>query len=279
MAPVEIIPTDTIPKNMESFDLGLPRWITPLVKRILGLDAVEKVYETVRAEMKNEQNVAHFCAKALEVLGVACAFPRDRIDELRALKGPLVFVANHPFGGVDALALMMLMGEVRVDFRFMANSILKTLPELAPVLVPVDIMGNAGDAPANVGPMREIYRHLADGGTVGIFPAGEVATFDSWRAKQTVERPWHPHVGRIIRKTRATVVPVFIEGRNSLVFQYLGLALPPVRIALIAREILKTNSPLRVRIGVPIPYDPAIFPADASQISGFLQRKTFALAD
>src|SRR5215468_4922111 len=45
-------------------------------------------------------------------------------------KGPLVAVANHPFGVLDGAALGVLLSRVRPDVRVMTNSLLEGIPEL-----------------------------------------------------------------------------------------------------------------------------------------------------
>jgi putative hemolysin len=42
--------------------------------------------------------------------------------------GPLIIVANHPFGCLEGLALVQIISEVRRDVRFLANYFLNALP-------------------------------------------------------------------------------------------------------------------------------------------------------
>ena len=52
----------------------------------------------------------------------------DRIPK----KGPLVAVANHPFGMVEGAAVIWRLAQVRPDIRLLANNMLAALPEVLP---------------------------------------------------------------------------------------------------------------------------------------------------
>ncbi len=249
------------------FDLGLGPWSEPIAKRVLGLAEAERLYSLLRRG--DNSSPAHFCKKSLEALGVSFELPHEQLHALRQIEGPLILAANHPLGVVDALVLMVLMGELRPDFKFMGNSILTALPELAPVLVPVHIMGEAAHAAANFTVLKSALRYLKGGGLLGLFPAGEVAL--------TAEHPWHEHLGRLVKKSQATVVPLFFEDRNSPLFRYLGLVVPPLRLALLAREMLRFKRPVRFKLGSPVAGAESAAFADAALLTLHLRRRTLGL--
>ena len=109
-----------------------------------------------------------------------------------------------------------------------------------------------------------------------MFPAGEVAAYSSWKSKQATEKPWHPHLGKIALKTKATIIPIFFEGENSLIFQYIGLIFPKIQIALLAREILKAKKEVIFTIGEAIKFEDYDH-LHSDELSLFLQNKTYAL--
>jgi len=268
---------NAVPKKPVAFDLGLPTFVTPFAKWVLGLGEAEKIYADIQLRKPPPSTVSEFCRTVLAELKTEYAVSKDDLEALRKINGPLIFISNHPFGGLDALVLMAMMGEVRAEFQFMATSILSVIPELLPALVSVDILEKNRDPRANIAPLRKLYRSLSAGGMLGMFPSGEVATFDSWRARTTVERPWNSHLGRIVHHSRATVVPVFIEGRNSLLFQYVGLAVPMIRIALLSREILRPRPSIVLRIGKPIPYWESQAYPDPGALTLHFRERTFSL--
>jgi putative hemolysin len=264
-------------ENFLNFDLGLPRWVDGLAKRALGLRQIELIYDQSRSRQEPPLTPAQFCRKALEVLSVPFELPDDKLAELRQLQGPLIFVANHPFGAVEALVLMILLEEIRADFKLIGNSILEALPELAPALISVNILGATPNPRANVSGMRQAFRHLALGGVLGMFPAGQVSSFESWTSKKALDVHWTPHLARLIQKSEATVVPVFFEGRNSLLFQYVGLAVPELRVALLAREMLRHKKSIKFRVGDPIPHSALSSLGAPEKISAHLRARSYDL--
>ena len=49
--------------------------------------------------------------------------------------------ANHPFGALDGLMLLEVLGRVRPDVKLLAISALSALPELREHLLRVDVFG------------------------------------------------------------------------------------------------------------------------------------------
>lgn len=264
--------------QIPQFDLGLPLKIESCIKNLLGLRHTERIYLKLRTNAECAETPQTFCRRALEYLGVSFDQPHtDELQNLRQVQGPIVFIANHPFGAIDALILMIVMGEVRSQFKLMGNAILSVLPELEPVLLPLEIMEENRCPGDNVAVLRKTWLYLNHGGMIGLFPAGEVAAFSHWTSKKVVERPWSSHLGRLVKSTEATVIPIYFEGRNSLLFQYLGLFAPSLRIALLVREMLKFRTTIRFRLGKPIlPSEFAKF-TDPDSLTNYLRERTFSL--
>jgi putative hemolysin len=158
---------------------------------------------------------------------------RYRVDDLERQRIPLcgacVIYANHPLGGLDALALLKLVGDLRRDVRIVANDWLAAVEPLAPLLLPVRILGGR----ARPEEMQAIEAALADAAAVIIFPAGAVARL-GWKGVR--ERPWRSSFLRFAAAAGAPLIPVRIQARNSAMF-YAGAALAqPIGTALLPRE-------------------------------------------
>ncbi len=165
--------------------------------------------------------------------------------------GAAVVVANHPYGVLDAAVLASLLLQRRPDVKFLTNPWLAALPELASLTIPID---PHGDTKTNAPGLRRALDFLAAGGLLVIFPAGEVAHFDL-TAREVCDPPWQPSVARLLRlasrlQPQLAVVPMHVDGRNSLAFQLAGFLHPRLRTAMLLRELFRQRgaSP-RVRIG------------------------------
>ncbi|MEC8320924.1 MAG: GNAT family N-acyltransferase [Planctomycetota bacterium] len=192
-------------------------------------------------------------------------------------EGPLVIVANHPFGGLDAMILDDLVSRVRPDVRFIANGILGQVPAIKERFFPVDPFGGPSAPRRNAKSIRKAVEWLGDGGTLCVFPAGEVSA-SRWRKLRSTDPPWNPIVARLVKQAGATVLPVFFEGGNSPWFQAAGLVSPRLRTLLLGRELLRArNRRVRVAIGSPMPVQQLDRFADPADLTSYLRMRTYVL--
>lgn len=245
--------------------------VSPLLERLFALDEINGIYDRV-----SSRGGEQFIERVLDDLGVACNIKEEDLARIPA-NGPLVVVANHPFGAIEGIALAVLLRKVRRDIRVMANFLLDRIPELRDLFICVDPFGG-GAAPANnLRPMRQAMRWLAEGGALAIFPAGEVAHLDL-RQRQVVEPPWSPTIAGLIRRSGASVVPIFFEGCNGPLFQALGLLHPRLRTAMLPRELMsKSGSTLDVRIGTAISSRRLAEFKDSAAMTAYLRQRLLLL--
>ncbi len=215
------------------------------VERVLGLSALNRTHA---AAARSDD----FVAAALADLGVSVAASNCEVD-LIPQRGPVVIVANHPFGAIDGLALLHVIRRRRPDVRLLANALLDAVPELASYCLPVEVIGVDRATTRNVASMRRSLRWLRDeGGAIIVFPAGEVSAIQ-WRKWRAADRIWSPQVAGLARLSGATVVPTHVTGRNSWLFQCAGLVSPRLRTLLLAREAInKCGATVRLHIGTPV---------------------------
>jgi putative hemolysin len=173
--------------------------------------------------------------------------PAD-IDRIPA-EGPLVAVANHPFGVLDGVALAVLLLRVRSDVKIMTNALLEGIPELREHCIFVDPFQTACSTDKNLKPLKQAMAWLRQGGALAAFPAGEVSQWNV-RQAQVTDPAWNTVAARLVRKTGASALPVYFCGRNSVTFQLLGLINPRLRTLFLLQEFLQQRGKdVRARIG------------------------------
>lgn len=222
------------------------------IEKTLSIKALNDAYERMEffSSLENHTNVFQNC--------LDCVQARYSISEQDIQKiprqGPLVVVANHPFGGLEGVILGDIIYRARPDVRVLGNYLLQNLTSLREWIIPVDPFGNRSSSLANARAIKAAIRWVAQGGALVTFPAGEVSHF-AWGQAKITDPKWSPHVGAIIKHARADVLPVFFPGANSLLFQIAGLFHPRIRTALLPHEFVnKSSKSLNVCIAKVIPW-------------------------
>jgi putative hemolysin len=190
--------------------------------------------------------------------------------------GPVVVVANHPFGMLDGAALAVLLTRVRPDVKVVTDFPLGDIPELTQHCIVVDPSLNAGDGNRRATDEAEAW--LRNGGMLAIFPAGEVS---QWQLPQAeISDPqWSDLAVRLIRQTGASALPVYFCGRNSMGFHLFGMIHPKLRAAFLLQEFLQQEGrKVEVRIGSEIPGDSVGAMADDREATEYLRWRTYLLA-
>jgi putative hemolysin len=247
--------------------------VNPAVERALAFHRLNAVYDDVCQNPTDD----HFAEKVLESLKVTVDVSARELERIPKT-GPLIVVANHPFGAVDGMILMSILHRARPDAKVMANFLLARIEELREMLICVDPFEGDGAKARNLGPLKDAIRHVKSGGALGCFPAGEVAHLDLQK-RAIVDPPWSETIAGIVRRTGATVVPLYFHGRNSPLFQLLGMIHPRLRTVMLPRELLrKHHRKIRVKVGHPIPANRLKqFPDDRRTVD-YLRMRTYLQA-
>ncbi|MCS7086405.1 MAG: lysophospholipid acyltransferase family protein, partial [Bacteroidia bacterium] len=248
-------------------------FLKPGVERALGVDKLNAVYAATSAAANTP---GAFAEAVLAELGVRYEIPD--LERLKKVEGPLVVVANHPFGGLEALMLVLLLEKIRPDYRIMANYLLERVEEVRDRLVLVDPFDTEESKQRNVAPLKQTLAFLKSGGLLGVFPSGQVAALDL-KAGRVVETEWNPIVARLIQKTNASVAPVFFFGSNSPLFHLAGLVNERLRTALLLRELLRgAGRRITFKIGNVISPETIKKYPDPKELTEYLRTKTYLLA-
>ncbi len=246
-----------------------------LVEMLTGQPLLKKLYESYQA-----LGLPHhvFFEEAIKLLEVDIRWHGNGRESIPS-SGPLILVANHPYGVLDGLAICLLAIQSRGDFKILINSLLCRAPELQSFVLPVDFSGSAEATKNNLASRQAARTHLESGGTLIVFPAGGISTTPTIFSREAKDDDWAPLVGQLVRRTRAAVVPVFFAGQNSYLFQIASHLNYSLRIALIFHEVKRRiGSHLDAVIGDSLSYDelePHLPPANLARK---LQAETHVLA-
>ncbi|MEM6422401.1 MAG: lysophospholipid acyltransferase family protein [Pseudomonadota bacterium] len=193
-------------------------------------------------------------------------------------EGPLIVVANHPYGILDGLAMGRMLSETRGDFRIIAHIVFRRAKDLSKIILPIDFGETKEAQRTNIETRREALDYLAAGGSIGIFPGGTVST----AAKpfgRAADPDWKTFTAKMVTKSNATVLPVYFEGSNSRAFQIASHLHATLRTALLINEFdSRVNTPLRMVVGDPIaPEEIDRRRTDPRGLMEYLRRATYAL--
>ena len=212
--------------------------------------------------------------RELDVQVRVCQSDLDKIPK----KGPVVAVANHPYGLLDGAVLGDLLTRVRSDLKVLTTTVLSALPELEDRCIFIDPFDKPENRAANGRALREAIAFVRRGGMLLVFPSGEVSHFD-FRAGAIRDPEWRSTAARLVRMTRAKVLPILVRGANGLPFQVLGMVHPRLRTAALPAELLnKRGKVVEVRIGGVIePSEIEAIPDDEAAIR-YMRLRTEVLA-
>ena len=191
--------------------------------------------------------------------------------------GPVVVVANHPFGVLDGAILTVLLTRVRHDVKVVTNFLLGDVPELQQHCIFIDPFETDRSIDSNRRALKECLTWLQQGGMLAIFPAGEVSHLQVPEAR-IADPLWNDTAVRLARRTAASVLPVFFCGHNSVGFQILGMLHPRLRTTLLLQEFLQQEGKtFEVRVGSEISSHCVAGIKDDREATAYLRWRTYLL--
>lgn len=253
----------------------------PLVKRLListiehatGRKRLERVYSEIKAENPSSTQLWDLMLDKLELYPNYDAAQLDKIPR----EGPIIFVANHPFGVVDGVILGYLASRIRSKFCVLVNEVLCREELLQPFFLPIDFRETRAAQQTNINTRNETLERLKQGEALAIFPAGGVATSPKlWGEAEDLD--WKRFVIKMIWQTKATVIPIFVNGQNSRLFQVASHVSMSLRLSLLLHEVRnKMGREIYLDIGDPIPFEHLSNIKDRQELLDHLRALTFDL--
>jgi putative hemolysin len=257
-------------------DPPVKRGLIRLVERATGQPHLKRLYvDNQRNPRPNES----FWAAAVRALKLDVRYDAAALARIPNA-GPVVVVANHPYGVLDGIVISWLIEKVRSDFVVLTNAVLMRAQEVQDFILPIDFSGTEEALQTNLRSRAAAREQLERGGCVVVFPAGGVSTApDRLGRHPAVDARWQPFVAQLIQRSKATVAPIWFGGQNSRLFQIASHVSVTLRISLIFHEVkARIGAELPVAVGAPIPFDKLAGIKDRQALSDYLREITYALA-
>ena len=200
--------------------------------------------------------------------------------------GPFIVIANHPIGSADGMMLSAVIGTMRTDFKIMANFLLSLIPSLKESFISVNPFteGALSERSNSLAGIRLAKEHLASGGSLGLFPAGEVSTYQRPKNRTALKThviediPWPNSMIKLIRNAGVPVIPVYFEAQNSKWFHFVGRIHPMLRTLNLPNELFnKKGKTIPMRIGKPIMPSEIAEYQELDQLGGYLRSRVYAM--
>lgn len=257
-------------------DSRLTRVFIRLIEATSGQLELRRLYHIYQTELRGSVD---FWDAAMRLMRLSIEYDPNKLDALPR-SGPLVIVANHPFGLVDGLLIGHLANRVRRDFKVLAHARLYPPDaEIRDYILPIDFDPTPTAQDTNLQSRAVARAHLKGGGCIIVFPGGGVATTPSLFARKAVDFEWKHFTARLVHEAKAPVVPIFLPGQNSRMFQIASHLGVTTRMAYLLHEVAnKIGGRFSATIGDVLPYAALQEMRDPRSLCRFLRDKVEALA-
>lgn len=258
-------------RQMAPFFDGKPKLVN-FLSRLLAIDKVNWIHDH-----NCDTPGVPFVEGLLNDLEITMKIRGEEV--LRNLPdGPFITVSNHPFGALDGIMLIKLVGAYRPDFKVMVNMILNYISAMRPNFIAVDALASTDPAKRAVSMkgITEAIQHVRDGHPLGFFPAGAVSKFTS--DLHIEDREWQPSVIRLIQKLKVPVVPIYFHGHNSITFTVLGMIDWRLRTLKLPSEVFRRKGDtFRISVGQPITPEVIGEHGTVEELGTYLKQQTYAM--
>jgi putative hemolysin len=165
--------------------------------------------------------------------------------------GKVIIAANHPLGGLDGMALIHAVSNVRQDTVFFVNDILKNLKNYGDLFVGVNKVGNSSSSALKV-----VVDEYSTEKAILVFPAGLVSRMQKGKIK---DLEWKKSFVSKSVQYGSPIIPTFIYGQNSKFFynfalwrKRLGIKANVEMFFLPDEMFSQTNKDIHIQFGPPI---------------------------
>lgn len=237
---------------------------------IMGINRMNRHYNGIYTHYGSD-----FTQAVIDSYKIKCDIDTSELEKLPK-EGPFIVVSNHPFGGWDGIVLFNAISSVRPDFKIVTNFLLSYIPNLKEHFLSVNPFSDNKGLRSSVTGIKNAKNVLEQGGVLGIFPAGEVATY--YGKKYPADKSWEQTIMKLVLGSNVPVVPVYFDGTNSRWFHFVGRIHPMLRTVNLINEMNKREGgTVTLKVGKPIGISELSKFKDIKSLSKYLRSRTYAL--
>lgn len=242
-----------------------------ILMMLLRINKINKIFSDI-----SHLNGIEFIDRLFDELKISFEVGEEELNRIPKT-GAFISVSNHPFGGIDGLLLVKVLSMVRPDIKVLANFLMQRVEPAKEFMLPLNPFEENKIVKPGISGIKYALKHLKDGFPLGVFPAGEVSSYNQISIDIS-DKEWQSAALKMIRKAGVPIVPVYFQGSNSRLFHLLGLIHPNLRTVKLPSELLnKRRKVIRIRIGHPISVKDQNEFTDISRYGRFLRAKTYSL--
>ena len=244
-----------------------------IVRKVLSLDDLSDLYDR-HLDMEGADFAEALIKDVNPNISLGGA---DRL--LRLPGGPFITVSNHPYGGVDGVILVDLIGHMREDFKVMVNDLLSLIEPLRSSWIVVNPKNDLQNevTSKNIQGVKRVMQTLSEGHPVGFFPSGAISDLKV-KERRIRDREWQLPVLRLIQKAKVPIVPVRFFDHNSMWFYLLGLLDWKIRLLQLPREVFnKKKKMIRVGIGETITVEEQQEHREITEFGSWLRDRVYGM--
>lgn len=233
-----------------TFEKPSHRFMVQVVEYLTGKRTALRL---VREFERRPAPVGHaFWAEVLDVLGIGIETPQAQISRIPE-NGPVIVVANHPTGPLDGIIIAEIIGRIRQDYRILTRDLMTMMEtDIGQFLIPVPFWHQENAQKEGLKMRASAMTHLASGGVLALFPSGIVASSKGWFGPAEEEK-WNVFTAKLIRQSKAIVVPVRFLNSATRACQLANKTSPILRQGMLIHEIMHCrNKPQAPVIGHPL---------------------------
>lgn len=253
-----------------------PRWQRGLARALDALTGIRRLNRLYQQHQFAGLAVSEFLTKLREVMRWDIKIADEDLARVPRT-GPVILVANHPYGGLEGVLLASLLTSIRIDVKILVNQALQIFPELAPCFIFTNPL--KPNARGNLTSLRQCQQHIADGGLLVIFPAGRVSyprSLNDLIHGNIHDHPWDRFAIHLSQRYQCPIQPLFVAGQNRRRFYALGLIYYRFRLLMLVRELLAsqgktTQFHLQIQPSIAHPSQDSTMQIDSLRLLTYLQ--------